>query len=206
MTDHTTDLEFHRPLPLLRQGGLAAALTLAALAATACGGGEQSGGEAAEEGQIALAEGSGAPQASIPEGTAGSSASTASSGAWIEYEVSGDASAQDREEDVMICGRGDDEVLLARSLGDWVVDIETESSGWGELSANFTVSAPSELDGLKTPGQDPRFRGKGRVVLEDKGRDRFGMPDVEGHFETEELTSRGGHSLTVKGAFRCGVM
>ena len=166
------------------------AMTLAALFATACGGPDQSSPEAEDNGEIAPTQ--------EPVATASS--------VWIEYTVSGDASAQGREPDVMICGRGDDDVLLARSLGDWVVDIETESSGWGEIQARFTLSAPSELEGLDSPGRDPRFRGSGRVVLEDKGRDRFGMPDVEGHFEAQGLTSHGGHTLNLSGAFRCGVM
>jgi len=127
-------------------------------------------------------------------------------GAWIEYAVSGDASAQLREPDVMICSRGEGGVLLARSLGAWVVDIETETSGWGDITARFNLSAPAQLDELKTPGKDPRFRGLGRVVLEDKGTDRFGMPDVEGRFEAEGLTSEGGYHLNLSGAFRCGVM
>ena len=128
------------------------------------------------------------------------------SGAWIEYAVSGDAAAELREPDVMVCSRGDGGVLLARSLGAWVVDIETDTSGWGDLTARFTLSAPGQLDELKSPGRDPRFRGSGRVVLEDKGTDRFGMPDVEGRFEAEGLTSDGGHHLNLSGAFRCGVM
>ncbi len=135
-----------------------------------------------------------------------SAAVATSTGAWIEYSVSGDASAQLREPDVMVCGRGDGDVLLARSLGAWVVDIETESSGWGDLTARFTLSAPGHLDELKSPGRDPRFRGSGRVVLEDKGTDRFGMPDLEGRFEAEGLTSDAGHHLNLSGTFRCGVM
>jgi hypothetical protein len=127
-------------------------------------------------------------------------------GAWIEYAVSGDTSAQLREADVMVCGRGEGGVLLARSLGAWIVDIETESSGWGDLTARFTLSAPGQLDELKSPGSDPRFRGSGRIELENKGTDRFGMPDVEARFEAVGLTSDAGHSLNLSGTFRCGVM
>lgn len=174
--------------PRLR--GVATALTLAALFAAACGGPDQSSPEAEDQGEIARTE--------EPVATA--------STVWIEYAVSGDASAQLREPDVMICSRGEDDVLLARSLGAWVVDIETESSGWGEIPARFTLSAPSELEGLDSPGRDPRFRGSGRIVLEDKGTDRFGMPDVEAHFEAQGLTSHGGHTLDLSGTFRCGVM
>jgi hypothetical protein len=128
------------------------------------------------------------------------------SGAWIEYEVSGDASAKLREPEVMVCSRGEAGVLLARSLGAWTVDIETETSGWGEVGARFTLSAPTHLAELRNAGTDPRFRGSGRVVLEEKGVDRFGFPDVEGRFEADGLTSDGGHDLNLSGTFRCGVM
>ncbi len=204
MNGKDTRTQNHRHPSGRRGSRLAATLTLSTLLATACGGEDRAGVGDEDGSQPPPVEEVAVPE--DPSSNGGEPSGALSGGAWIEYTVSGDASAQLREPDVMICGRGDDDVLLARSLGAWVVDIETESSGWGEISARFTLSAPSELEGLDSPGRDPRFRGSGRVVLEDKGRDRFGMPDVEGTFEALGLTSHGGHTLNVSGTFRCGVM
>ncbi len=131
---------------------------------------------------------------------------TTPSGAWIEYSVRGEATADLREDEVMVCSRGENGVLLARSLGAWVIDIETESAGFGSTPARITLSAPPHLDELHKPGRDPRFYGTGQVTLEDMGTNRFGMPDVEGRFEAPGLTSDLGGRLDLEGVFRCGVM
>jgi len=133
-------------------------------------------------------------------------ASSTSSGAWMEYTVTGDAQAELREEDVMICSRSDEGGLMARSLGAWTVDIETDWSGAGQGVGAFSVAAPPHVDALRGSGRDPRLRGEGVVTIEDTGGGPMGLPSVQGWFEAPDLVSDLGRTIGIVGSFRCSIL
>ena len=128
------------------------------------------------------------------------------SSAWIEYAVTGDAQAELREDDVMICSRSEEGGLMARSLGAWTVDIETEWPGTGQGAGAFTVAAPPHVDALRGSGRDSRLRGAGTLTLEDTGPGPLGLPSLQGRFEAPDLVSDLDHRIGIAGSFRCSIL
>lgn len=125
--------------------------------------------------------------------------------AWIEYTVTGDASHEDREEDVVMCGLTD-EAFLVHTLGAWNVSIEADNTNPGEHGATFMVAAPDSISALQVPGVDDRLRGDGIVTIADGGMGQYGFPRVEVIYEATGLSSGEGTTIDIKGKFVCDVM
>ena len=125
--------------------------------------------------------------------------------AWIEYTVTGDASLENREEDVVMCGVTD-EAFLVHTLGEWNISIETEPQLSGEHAATFMAAAPDSLAALYVPSVDDRLRGEGSVTIADGGAGQYGFPRVEVTYEATSLTSGQGKTIGIKGKFVFDVM
>ncbi len=125
---------------------------------------------------------------------------------WVEYTVTGAASATLREPEAILCSTADDGRFMVQTLGAWVISLESAGAEPGERAASFSVAPPSHLSELREPGLDPRFRGRGLLWLRDGGKGPYGGRRVEADFEATGLRSDAGHELGVRGSFRCGVM
>lgn len=125
--------------------------------------------------------------------------------AWIEYEVTGAVSLENREEDVVMCALTD-EAFLVHTLGAWNVSIETNNKNPGEHTGTFMVAAPVSLVPPTEDSADPRFRGEGSVTIEDGGMGQYGFPRVTVTYEAATLMSGADRTIGIKGRFVCDVM
>jgi hypothetical protein len=132
----------------------------------------------------------------------------AASSAWVEYSISGPVTLNGREDDVVICSNTSDG-FKARTLGDWVIDVEAAGSGSGAFPAEFYVAAPEEYDAELSDDNfrtDDRFRGAGTVAITVIGRDQLGLDVVEVEFNASRLESGGGIVIDVQGKLSCSAM
>jgi hypothetical protein len=123
----------------------------------------------------------------------------------IEYTVLGTVSLENREEDVVMCSLTD-EAFLVRTLGEWIVSIETDTKSPGEHDATFMVAAPDSLAALNDFSVDDRLKGEGSVIIEDGGTGQFGLPRISLTYEAASLTSEAGKTIDIKGRLVCDVM
>ncbi len=138
----------------------------------------------------------------------GGGAGGASSPAWVEYDISGAVTLSGREDDVVMCSSSSDG-FQARTLGDWVIDVEADGTGPGTLPAKFYVAAPEQYDDKLRDDDfrtDDRFRGDGTVAITDKGMGPLGLDVVEVEFQASGLESDGGIVIHVQGKLSCTVM
>ncbi len=127
---------------------------------------------------------------------------------WVEYGISGPVTLNGREDNVVMCSNTSDG-FQARTLGDWVIDVEAEGSGSGAFPAKFYVAAPEQYDDkLKDENfrTDDRFYGDGSVAITDKGKDPLGFDLVEVEFNASGLETGGGIVIHVQGKLFCAVM
>lgn len=132
----------------------------------------------------------------------------ASSPAWVEYDISGAVTLSGREDDVVMCSSSSDG-FQARTLGDWVIDVEADGTGPGTLPAKFYVAAPEQYDDKLRDDDfrtDDRFRGDGTIAITDKGMGPLGLDVVEVEFQASGLESDGGIVIHVQGKLSCTVM
>ena len=132
----------------------------------------------------------------------------ASSPAWVEYDISGAVTLSGREDDVVMCSSSSDG-FQARTLGDWVIDVEADGTGPGTLPAKFYVAAPEQYDDKLRDDDfrtDDRFRGDGTIAITDKGMGLHGLDVVEVEFQASGLESDGGIVIHVQGKLSCTVM
>ncbi len=132
----------------------------------------------------------------------------ASSPAWVEYDISGPVTLSGRDDDVVLCSSSS-EGFKARTLGDWVMDVEADGTGPGAFPAKFWVAAPEQYDDKLSDDDfrtDDRFRGDGNITIAAKGKDPFGQDVVEVEFQASGLESGGGIVIHVQGKLFCAVM
>lgn len=128
--------------------------------------------------------------------------------AWVEYSISGPVTLSGREDDVVICSSSSDG-FKARTLGDWVIDVEADGTGPGSFPAKFYVAAPEQYDDKLRDDNfrtDDRFRGDGTITITVKGKDPLGLDLVEVEFNASSLESGGGIVIHVQGKLSCSVM
>ncbi len=128
--------------------------------------------------------------------------------AWVEYSISGPVTLSGREDDVVMCSSSSDG-FKARTLGDWVIDVEADGTGPGSFPAKFYVAAPEQYDDKLRDDNfrtDDRFRGDGTITITVKGKDPLGLDLVEVEFNASSLESGGGIVIHVQGKLSCSVM
>jgi hypothetical protein len=130
----------------------------------------------------------------------------AASNVWVEYTVTGDVEAAGRDEDLVMCGMGD-EGFQARALGDWKIDIETDQTGFGSLTAAFSVTAPEDVIPLIDAdlSRGYRLEGSGSVKVADAGKDPMGFSLVTAEFSAQGLESPQGKVIDIEGRLSCAV-
>lgn len=128
------------------------------------------------------------------------------SNVWVEYAVTGDVKASGRDEDLVMCGMGD-EGFQARSLGDWKIDIETDQTGFGSFPAAFGVTAPDDVIPLTDAdlSRGYRLEGSGSVTVADAGKDPMGFKLVTAEFSAQGLESPQGKVINIEGKLSCAV-
>jgi hypothetical protein len=166
------------------------------LAIAACGGGEP------QDSAQSQAEAPAQQEAAPAEETVAASADN-----WIEYEVTGTVSASAREDEIMICSITEDDRFLARSLGTWIIDIDSQGTEAGTRSAEMVVAAPTGMVKVEgPPGRDVRFRGEGTITVTEAGRDAMGMRVVEVEYSSTGLANWYEQTIDVSGSLKCPVL
>lgn len=126
---------------------------------------------------------------------------------WIQYRIGGHATEEHEEKDVVMCSFiGDGDEFAFRSLGEWVIGVESPSKSFGEHQARFELSPPQGKYGDGDPSTDDRGWGDGTLVLEDGGKDAMGFTVVKGTFAIATLDAASGFSFTLEGSFSCQVL
>lgn len=136
----------------------------------------------------------------------GESLAVTSPGYYINYKVSGNAQAQQRDDKLILCKNPSKEFQI-HSIGKWVITIDAVGKGAGSHKAKFMIAPPDELKNLRSRNvADHRFYGEGTVVLENAGTDKYNLPAVKGKFSGRGLKSRDGFTINIQGSFYCGTM
>lgn len=123
---------------------------------------------------------------------------------FIEYSVTGSATASGRDADAVLCSFTDDGLII-HSIGDWVFTIEAASAEAGEHEASVRVAAPDKVTALHDDDArtDDRPKGDGTIVLESAGTGQMNLPLIRVKFTAKGLTSDAGASIDVTGTVVC---
>jgi hypothetical protein len=126
---------------------------------------------------------------------------------FIEYSVTGSATASGRDVDAVLCSVSEDGLII-HSIGDWVFTLESASDDPGEHEAQMRVAAPDEVTALHDDNfrTDDRLTGVGTIVLETAGTGQMNLPLIRVQFSAKELTSDTGASIAVTGSVVCAKM
>ncbi|MEJ2697240.1 MAG: hypothetical protein P8013_11390 [Candidatus Sulfobium sp.] len=127
-------------------------------------------------------------------------------GYYIKYSVSGNAKDQRRDDKLILCKNPSKEFQI-HSIGKWVITIDAVGKGVGPHQAKFMIAPPEELKNLrKMNSADHRFYGKGTIVLEKAGTDKYNLPAAKGKFSGMGLKSGDGFTIDIEGTFYCGTL
>ena len=126
---------------------------------------------------------------------------------FIEYSVTGSATASGRDVDVVLCSKGEDGFNI-HSMGAWVFSFDAPSADPGEYEAQLRVAAPDEIatlhdDNFRT---DDRLSGDATIVIERAGTGQANLPLVRIRFAAKGLASDTGAKIDVEGTLVCAVM
>ena len=131
----------------------------------------------------------------------------AQSEVYIEYSVTGSATASGRDGEVVLCSKGDDAFNI-HSMGTWVISIDAPSAEPGEHEAQLRVAAPDDVTALHDDNfrTDDRLYGDGTIVIERAGTGQASLPLVRVRFAAKGLASDTGAKIDVEGTLVCAVM
>ncbi|MDH4045995.1 MAG: hypothetical protein OEW06_16230 [Gemmatimonadota bacterium] len=123
---------------------------------------------------------------------------------FIEYSVTGSATASGRDADAVLCSVTDDGLII-HSIGEWVFTIEAASAEAGEHEASIRVAAPDKVTALHDDDArtDDRPKGDGTILLESAGTGQMNLPLIKVQFAAKGLTSGTGASIDVTGTVVC---
>jgi hypothetical protein len=126
---------------------------------------------------------------------------------FIEYTVTGTASASGREPDVVLCSRSEDGLTI-HTMGTWIFDFEVPSAAPGEHDATVRVAAPDSVTALHDNDlrTDDHLTGNAKLVVESAGRGQMNIPLLRIRFTATGLTSETGATGGVRGTIVCALM
>ncbi len=126
---------------------------------------------------------------------------------FIEYSVTGSASASGRDMDVVICSSSEDGFNI-HSVGEWVFTFDGPSAEAGEHEARVTVAAPATVAALHDDNfrTDDRLSGDGTIVVERVGTGEMNMPLLKVQYTAKGLSSDTGATIDVEGTLVCPLM
>ncbi|MGD2215515.1 MAG: hypothetical protein PVJ64_02110 [Gemmatimonadales bacterium] len=126
---------------------------------------------------------------------------------FIEYTVTGSASASGREVDVVMCSSSEDGLNI-HSMGEWVFTFDAPSAEAGEHEARVRVAAPTAVTALHDDDfrTDDRLTGDGTIIVESAGKGEMGIPLLRVRYTAEGLSSDTGATIDVEGTLVCPLL
>jgi len=126
---------------------------------------------------------------------------------FIEYRVTGTATAAGRDPDVVLCSRSE-EGLTIHTMGAWVFDFEVPSAAPGEHDATVRIAAPDSVAALHDRNlmTDDHLTGTAKLVVGSAGRGQMNIPLLRIRFTAKGLTSETGATGDVAGTLVCALM
>ena len=126
---------------------------------------------------------------------------------YIEYSVTGSATASGRDGEVVMCSVSEDGLNI-HSMGSWVFSFDAASAEPGEHEAQARVAAPEDVAALHDDNfrTDDRLSGDATLVIESAGTGKANLPLLRVRFTAKELTSATGATIGVEGTLVCPVM
>lgn len=126
---------------------------------------------------------------------------------YIEYSVTGAVTHSGRDVDVVLCSSSEDGFII-HTLGDWVINMETDSPDVGEHTAQIRVAAPQSVKELNDDNfrTDDRPTGEGTIVIESAGKGQMNIPMLKVKFSAPNLESDGGAKVSLEGTLVCGLL
>jgi hypothetical protein len=126
---------------------------------------------------------------------------------FIEFRVTGTATASGRDPDVILCSRSE-EGLTIHTMGAWVFDFEVPSAAPGEHDARLRIAAPDSVTALHDNNlmTDDRLSGDAKLVVVSAGRGQMNLPLLRIRFTAKGLTSETGATGDVTGTLVCALM
>jgi len=126
---------------------------------------------------------------------------------FIEYSVTGSATASGRDVEVVLCSKGE-EGFNIHSMGAWVFSFDAPSADPGEYEAQLRVAAPDDVAALHDDNfrTDDRLSGNAAIAIERAGTGPANLPLVRIRFAAKGLASDTGAKIDVEGTLVCAVM
>jgi hypothetical protein len=130
----------------------------------------------------------------------------APSATFIEWAVTGTATASGRDEAV-ICSPSAERFMI-HSMGSWVFDFETPTADPGEHDAQIKVSAPQSVTALHDNNirTDDHPVGTAKLVIASAGRGQGGVRMLRIRFTADSLRNEIGGTIKATGTIVCAVM
>jgi hypothetical protein len=123
---------------------------------------------------------------------------------FIEYSVTGSATASGRDADAVMCSVSEDGLNI-HSMGDWIFSLEAPAADPGEYQARLRVAAPEEIAALHDDNfrTDDRLIGDATITIEPAGTGQMNIPLLRVKFTATGLTSATGAAIDVTGTLIC---
>ncbi len=139
--------------------------------------------------------------------TAPSARAQAQSPTFIQWSVTGTATASGRDE-AILCSPHDQGGLTIHSMGSWVFDFESPSQRPGTVDAPITVAAPAAVAALHDGNirTDDKLAGTARLVIASAGRGMGNIQLLRIQFTADSLASEIGKHGRATGTIVCAVM
>ena len=131
----------------------------------------------------------------------------AQSPVFIEYAVTGTATASGRDADVVLCSVSEGQLTI-HTMGTWVFDFEGTTAEPGEHDAAIRIAAPESFTALHDTDlrTDDHLSGTAKLVISSAGRGQANTPLLRVRFTADSLTSEIGAHAKVTGTLVCPVM
>ena len=138
---------------------------------------------------------------------ASSAHAQAQSPTFIQWSVTGTATASGRDE-AILCSPSDEGGLTIHSMGEWVFDFESPSKDPGTVDAPIRIAAPDAVTALHDNNlrTDDHLAGTARLVIASAGPGMGGIPLLRIQFTADSLESEIGTHGRATGTIVCAVM
>jgi hypothetical protein len=121
---------------------------------------------------------------------------------WIEYSITGDFAAEERDLDTIMCSETDEGWVIA-SRGAWTIDMELGGVGTGERTGELQLTVPGGTDGAPDAVSERRMKAIGSVTIGDLDEGTMGMRKIEMEFAATGLRNDDGQSVDFSGRAVC---
>lgn len=131
----------------------------------------------------------------------------AQSPVYIEYTVTGSATASGRDADVVLCSVSEGQLTI-HTMGSWVFDVEGTTAAPGAHDATLRVAAPASVAALHDTNirTDDHLSGPAKLVISSAGQGQANIPLIRVRFTADSLSSETGAHVKAAGTLVCPVM